>query len=64
MKLPATFATDVFINMDHGLSISQDVCDGGEDVVVALSRDQARRVAAEIMRLDGDDAAWEVKEED
>ena len=58
MKLPATDETEVFINQDGGLTISQDHRNGDELMIVRLSRDQARLVAAEIMRLDGNDGFW------
>lgn len=57
MKLPAAYATDVYINNGGYLSIAQNTPEDG-DVIVALSRDQARLVAAEIMRLDADGSAW------
>lgn len=63
MKLPASYATEVFINSAGGLSILQDPGDHEDDVIVALNREQARLVAAEIMRLDGDDSAWVVEKE-
>ena len=64
MKLISTLETEVFINQGGGLSISQEASYGSDDQPVALSREQAMLVAREIMRLDGDDSAWEVKEED
>ena len=63
MKLPASHATEVFINLDGDLSIQQDQTRNDEGIVtVALTREQARLVAQEIMRLDADDAFGEGEE--
>ena len=59
LTLPATDETSVFVNQDGGLSITQDHLNGDDLVIVALSRSQARLVAAEIIRLDGDDELWQ-----
>lgn len=60
MKLPATYATEVFISAWSNLCIQQDqASDNGESTSVVLSREQARLVAQEIMRLDADSALWE-----
>lgn len=61
MKLAATYATEVFVNVDGGLSIAQNPGTGDDDVSIYLSREQARLVAAEIMRLDGNDGFWPAK---
>ncbi len=56
--LPATDETFVFVN-DYGfLAITQNPSNGDDTANVSLSREQARLVAAEIMRLDADDAIW------
>lgn len=60
MELLAAYATSVFINLDGGLSIHQP----DEDQIVALNREQAKLVAAEIMRLDADDALWVASKDD
>jgi hypothetical protein len=57
MKLPAAYETEVFINVNGDLAITQKDVDCTESVVV-LNRDQARLVAAEIARLDAVDEAW------
>ena len=60
MKLPASYATEVFITTSGDLCIQQDQTrDDGEAVSVVLSREQARLVAQEMMRLDVDSAVWE-----
>jgi len=56
--LPATDETSVYTNQAGGLTITQDHGNGDELVIVVLSRSQARLVAAEIIRLDGDDELW------
>lgn len=64
MKLEASDETEVFINRNGGLTITQDHRNGDELVVVALTRTQARLVASEIMRLDGDDSVWTPEEKE
>lgn len=61
MKLAATYATEVFTNQGRGLSIVQDPGTGDDHASIWLSREQARLVAAEIMRLDGNDGFWPAK---
>ena len=59
MKLEATYATEVLITDKGGLYIWQDDTETAEGISsIVLSRDQARLVAKEIMRLDADDAFW------
>ncbi len=59
--LPATDETLVFVN-DYGfLSITQNPSNGDDTACVSLSREQARLIAAEIMRLDGVPDLWRVK---
>lgn len=57
MKLPSAYETEMFINQDSTLTIKQDDFDCGSAMVV-LTRDQAVRIAQEIMRLAGDGSDW------
>lgn len=59
MKLKETYATEVEISDAGYLLITQeDESADCSSVFVALSREQARLIAQEIMRLDADDAFW------
>lgn len=60
MKLEKTFETEIFIN-DGGLYITQTGELGDDDSIILLSREQAKLIAREIIRLDGDVKAWEKK---
>jgi hypothetical protein len=67
MRLPAAYATEVFLTQDIDLDRGDYVCivQHQEDEFssrVFLNRDQARLVATEIMRLDSDDGAWLAKQ--
>lgn len=57
MKIPATFATEVFLNACGRISVAQrDIA--GDESIVALSRHQAVLVAQELLRLVNDDGNW------
>lgn len=61
MELESTYATEVLVTCKGYLLIEQEDTETAEGVSsVLLSRDQARLVAKEVIRLDADDALWTV----
>ncbi|EOG4614372.1 hypothetical protein ACLD9I_004007 [Pseudomonas aeruginosa] len=54
MKLPASYETEVYLAEDGFLAITQYDSEQGQVEIVLLSFEQARLVAAELLRLVGE----------